>query len=491
MEEDGGIGMIARHLRAAARSPAGEAKPPPRLSVAAPGSRLRAAARGKLALAGWILMPLAMALSLVNSFADAPWLTPLTLVLAGLSCLLLIFVHLGDNCFVPALWPQTAGPTGPLEVRAGVQGGRAPDLLAEEAGDQPVPAIAEELDRAARASAEREDVQGFLKCVPLLLLVNVSFSLCYNAMNGAMPAQACQMDTQLPWETGTLRGAQLNGSFFSIGDSFSILLLIPVFDGFLFPFLQRCRGGRPVTRRQQLICGLFVAALSNGVAAALEIARRRAPLLDDVSKCAAEGVKMSAISSFWMFVPFGLMGVAEILVNPALLHYAYVKAPEGLRSSVQGFNLVAMGAVPNVFTSALSTAMIPPADLNAGHIEYFYYVNIAFAFLGLTLYLLLFPASEEEGSSSAAGPEAGVEDSMVGEPLRCSLRDGPASFLSGSASNHAFGSLVGHSADGRTAFSGSFPPGAIVQASSVHHCSLPPAPPSFASMPAAPRATSS
>merc|ERR1711908_21839 len=103
---------------------------------------------------------------------------------------------------------------------------------------------------------------------------------------------------------------------------------------------------------------------------------------------------MSDISSFWMFLPFTLMGIGEILVNPALMHYSYVQAPEGLRSSVQAFNLVAAGAISNIFTSALSDAMIPE-NLNDGHIEYFYYANAVCALLGIVIYIVLFGVNDE------------------------------------------------------------------------------------------------
>lgn len=65
-----------------------------------------------------------------------------------------------------------------------------------------------------------------------------------------------------------------------------------------------------------------------------EYARRAAPITDIVSDCAPQvpGIYMSDISSFYMLLPFFLIGVGEVLVNPCLYFFVYDQAPPRTRS---------------------------------------------------------------------------------------------------------------------------------------------------------------
>ncbi|CAE7884772.1 NPF8.3, partial [Symbiodinium microadriaticum] len=153
--------------------------------------------------------------------------------------------------------------------------------------------------------------------IPVIIVVNLSFSLCYNSMNNAFPSQACQMDVRLG-------GGQLNGAFFNIADALAIVVFTPIFESCVYPLIARLKGS-PVSLGQKMVTGLLVAAVSNFSAAVLEVKRRAAPPLCDVgfSQCAPgysedglAGTRMRDISGFWIFLPYILVGIAEILVNP-------------------------------------------------------------------------------------------------------------------------------------------------------------------------------
>ncbi|CAE7196510.1 NPF8.1 [Symbiodinium microadriaticum] len=243
-----------------------------------------------------------------------------------------------------------------------------------------------ELSDEAKDDFGVEDARATFGALPMIVIVNIAFNLCYNSMNNAFPSQACQMDLRI----GSM---QLNGAFFNIADAFAILVFTPLFESCLYPVIARMKGS-PVRLGQKIVAGLLVACSSNLVAAALEIRRRDAPYMCDAefSQCAPgytedglHGTRMKDISAFWIFMPFTLVGIAEILVNPCMYCYSYEAAPMQVRSLLQAINLFFQGSVSNAFTSVV-TKLTYPNDLDSGHLENYYYVNAALAVGGILLY---------------------------------------------------------------------------------------------------------
>jgi len=244
----------------------------------------------------------------------------------------------------------------------------------------------QELDDEDKASFSVTDARETFAAIPMLVIVNISFNLCYNSMNNAFPSQACQMDLRFG-------SAQFNGAFFNIADAFAILVFTPLFESCVYPLIARIKGS-PVRLGQKIIMGLIVACFSNLVAAALEIKRRNAPFLCDAgfSQCAPgysesglQGTRMRDISAFWIFLPFTLVGIAEILVNPCMYCFSYEAAPMQVRSLLQAINLFFQGSVSNAFT-AVVTKLTYPNNLDEGHLENYYYVNATLAAVGICLY---------------------------------------------------------------------------------------------------------
>merc|ERR1711879_513587 len=90
-----------------------------------------------------------------------------------------------------------------------------------------------------------------------------------------------------------------------------------------------------VSLNMKIYAGIAVGIGSQLVAALLEQLRKNAAVLDIPSTCAplgadGEHVRMSSISVWWMAIPYAMIGIAEVLVNPVLQHYAYVGAPESM-----------------------------------------------------------------------------------------------------------------------------------------------------------------
>eukprot|EP00929_Paragymnodinium_shiwhaense_P061434 TRINITY_DN30681_c0_g1_i1.p1 TRINITY_DN30681_c0_g1~~TRINITY_DN30681_c0_g1_i1.p1 ORF type:complete len:699 (-),score=92.78 TRINITY_DN30681_c0_g1_i1:80-2176(-) len=343
---------------------------------------------------GWIIMPLAMVVvlsgSLLTSFPeiskDVMWAG---MGLTVLSCGLLIAAHLKNDYIAPLSGTDVA-----------------PGLI---------------------TSAE---IRQAMACIPIIVCVNVGFNIPYNAMNNAYPVQACQMDTRV-------FGNQLNGSFFTLGDAFAIIVFVPILENAVYPALTRLRGGRPVTRWAKYTTGFMFGIAANVAAIVIERKRRDmstgdnpdfVPCPEDLlgtnsckgswllSKCSPNAsIPMTAMSSFWTLIPMTLTGIGEILINPVIYQFVFEAAPRRLRSIVQALNLVAAGAVSNAITAALSPLV--PENLNDGNIDWYFYANIISAAVMLVVYWFVAAYGEADSEATSSAP-AGVVASMVASEQR-------------------------------------------------------------------------
>jgi len=241
---------------------------------------------------------------------------------------------------------------------------------------------------SAALTTEQKDVRDFLALLPVLFTGSIAFNALYNCMQFWYAQQACQMDVRLPFGNGTL---QLSGSFFNIADCLAIVLVTPLAVLWFDPSLSQFFRGR-FSHGEKFTLGMALAVLSVLVAARLELLRKVAPVLGEASNCAPPGVGMSDMKGAWMMLPFFLMGVAEIYTQPTLLHYAYSKSPPSMRTLAMAASFF-IAAVSSALFALLVSELGPymPNDLNQGHLEYGYYINIALGGLFLVLFLAVLP----------------------------------------------------------------------------------------------------
>lgn len=406
--------------------------------------------KGKVALTGWVFTVPFFVCVFWQAFAHGTLQTVLAWLAFGIAMLqffCLCWAH-ADNSFL---------------------GARRDQLAADMLGQNP--------DEVGLA---QQDVRLTFQTIPLLLIANIVFNFAYSMMLGPFFNQSCQMDLRLG-------DTQINGAVFNLADTLVIIVFIPLFEGYVFPLIAR-RQGRPLEAHQKLLLGFFFAFLAMVSAAALELIRRGSPIiapkayLDDpknltaafpgfhfhgdgaysskhytdlmgecmidgkqwCSNCAAKkpfpfdstsskdeaGIYMSQLSGFWMFIPYALVGLGEICVNPVLYFYAYANTPERTRSVVQAVNLVFQGAYPpaltGVFITAFATAM--PNNLNEGRIEgwqigleVFYYIGATFIAIGSPLFLvvrrkctIIEPREDEPALSERQNPSILVAGAQEG-----------------------------------------------------------------------------
>eukprot|EP00123_Amoebidium_parasiticum_P007281 comp18014_c0_seq1/m.18497 comp18014_c0_seq1/g.18497 ORF comp18014_c0_seq1/g.18497 comp18014_c0_seq1/m.18497 type:complete len:234 (-) comp18014_c0_seq1:417-1118(-) len=180
---------------------------------------------------------------------------------------------------------------------------------------------------------------------------------------------------------------------------------------------------KELTIRHKLVTGFACAILSMIVAAILEYARRSAGQLpqqkENLSQCAGNSeypVYFSDIGGFYMLIPFTLMGIAGICVYPTTNFFAYDSCPPRARSVAQAFNWFALGAIPNGVRASITRAMSKflPTSLNEpnAHVEYFYFLGMAFGIVGVPLVLYFMTLfSRHYNVSEITAPK--IDESMI------------------------------------------------------------------------------
>jgi len=213
--------------------------------------------KGKVALVGWILLPVLIVVSILQAVMPMTALTVASIVLDVLCIGSLCIAH-RDNRWLGQ-----------------------PDALTK-----------------------------CLDAVPVLLIGNLTFNVLYNTMASVFYSESCQMDTRLGSSPDAM---QLNGAFFNLGDAIAIVAFTPLIDRLLLPGVQRLVG-RKISYNAKILAGIGFAIAAQAVAAFLEHLRLQAPVSSIGSKCApllpdGQHVPMSDISAFWMFIPYGMIWI--------------------------------------------------------------------------------------------------------------------------------------------------------------------------------------
>ncbi|KAH9919966.1 peptide transporter PTR2A [Epithele typhae] len=132
-------------------------------------------------------------------------------------------------------------------------------------------------------------------------------------------------------------------------DPLALIILIPIFDFFIYPALARA--GIRFTPIKKITLGFFVGAAAMVWAAVLQhYIYKTSPCGYEAASCAdADGNPLTSPLNVWIQAgPFVLIALSEIFASITGLEYAFTKAPKNMRSLVMGVFF---------FTSALSSAL--------------------------------------------------------------------------------------------------------------------------------------
>lgn len=282
-----------------------------------------------------------------------------------------------------------------------------------------------EAAKSVQASKSVQDAAEVCRLLPYLCFL-IMFWACYGQMSNNFILQGCKMN--LHWGAST-EGGQMSSAFLNVFDSAVIILFIPLFDMFVYPFVEKTKGSK-FTVMQKIGTGFIFCFLAMTVAGLTEIWRKSGDniiqvplccakslectgvdysiLVDDVysntadcipgnvtgtsfcnpafveaeicpynSACAGEdSVSNMAKLTVWAQIPqYLLVGTGEIFTSISSYELFYSQVPPNMRSVCQALNLLTTsigfmvtGGINSVFKSWI------PADIDDGTMEYVFFV---------------------------------------------------------------------------------------------------------------------
>jgi peptide/histidine transporter 3/4 len=227
---------------------------------------------------------------------------------------------------------------------------------------------------------EVEELKAVLRLVPVWA-ASIFFNTIYSQAGTLMVEEGEKMDTSF-WGF-TMEPATMN--------MFNILVVVflpPLYDAVIVPLARRFTGTpRGITPLYRTAVGYVLCICSLSLAAILEAVR-----LQHVNG------GLSPPSIFWQVPQFMLLGSAQFLAGIGQLEFFYTYAPRSLRSLGSAFCLtcIALGDyVSSILVTIVTFATarggvagwIASADLDDGHLDYFFWLMAALAFLNFLLYL--------------------------------------------------------------------------------------------------------
>ncbi|PVD39570.1 hypothetical protein C0Q70_02205 [Pomacea canaliculata] len=220
-----------------------------------------------------------------------------------------------------------------------------------------------------------DSVKSVLAVIPVFITVIMYWAI-YAQMTTTFFFQGERMDVRVG-------GINIPASGLNAFNTIIIIILIPIVDRGLYPFLQRI--GRPLTHLQRMGIGFLLAALSVVVAGVVEIARKdRMHEAHGVHMQELGGEKFNAsdLSVFAQVSEYALVGASE--------------APKSMQGVVTGLFYVASGLGSFVSDGILNAVKAASKDypwfddeINNAHVEYFFFLLAGLMLLDFLVFLVI------------------------------------------------------------------------------------------------------
>eukprot|EP00105_Crassostrea_gigas_P033504 XP_011456906.1 PREDICTED: solute carrier family 15 member 4 isoform X1 [Crassostrea gigas] len=218
-----------------------------------------------------------------------------------------------------------------------------------------------------------------LRVIPVFLLIILYWAI-YSQMQSTFFLQGERMDAKLG--SVIMPIAVLN-----VFNTIIILILIPIMDKVVYPFLAKYN--RSPTHLQRIGLGFVLSALSVLVAGILEIYRKKDIEENGVieQKLSGDTFNASSISIFAQVPQFALVGASEVFASVSGLEFAYSQAPSFMQGLVMGLFLMTSG-IGNYVSEAIleivkeATGADPPdawfpEEMNDGKTENLFFMLAA------------------------------------------------------------------------------------------------------------------
>ncbi|ETO07667.1 hypothetical protein RFI_29723, partial [Reticulomyxa filosa] len=159
-----------------------------------------------------------------------------------------------------------------------------------------------------------EEVKQIYKVFPFALY-QISYYMVTCSLPTFLIAQGCQMDYNI-------KGFAIPVALISIGDILIILILIPILEKKIYPYLQKyykCK----ITTLKRTIIGYFFAIITMIIAGIVEIKRKNSNTIKNRSSKCDDNIPVHNFSLFYLFIISCLLGMSEVFTNVAGLEYFY------------------------------------------------------------------------------------------------------------------------------------------------------------------------
>ncbi|KAK6215462.1 hypothetical protein QIS74_08481 [Colletotrichum tabaci] len=197
-----------------------------------------------------------------------------------------------------------------------------------------------------------DELQTAMVACRMIFAVWPVLHLCRGQINNNLISQAAQMDT-----------SSIPNDMMYNANPVIIIILMPLVDRFLFPWLRR--SGFPLTATTRLTAGFALEALAMAMAAVVQkLVYISPPCYDAPLRCAASnaGAIPNAVSVFVQLPVYLLEAMSEILSSPAGWELAFSMAPGSMKSVMQSV-FMTTGAVGAGLSIAISPLYKDPEML--------------------------------------------------------------------------------------------------------------------------------
>lgn len=168
---------------------------------------------------------------------------------------------------------------------------------------------------------EVEDVKVVLKVIPIFLST-IMLNCCLAQLSTFSVEQAATMDTRV----GSLTVPPASLPVFPVT---FIMLLAPVYDHVILPFMRRfTKTEMGITHLQRIGTGLVLSIIAMAVAAVVEVKRKRVATREGL----LDTTEPLPISFFWIALQYLFLGSADLFTLAGLLEFFFSEAPAKMRS---------------------------------------------------------------------------------------------------------------------------------------------------------------
>ncbi|XP_078177530.1 protein NRT1/ PTR FAMILY 4.6-like isoform X2 [Carex rostrata] len=168
---------------------------------------------------------------------------------------------------------------------------------------------------------EVEDVKVVLKVIPIFLST-IMLNCCLAQLSTFSVEQAATMDTRV----GSLTVPPASLPIFPVT---FIMLLAPVYDHVILPFMRRfTKTEMGITHLQRIGTGLVLSIIAMAVAAVVEVKRKRVATHEGL----LNSTEPLPISFFWIALQYLFLGSADLFTLAGLLEFFFSEAPAKMRS---------------------------------------------------------------------------------------------------------------------------------------------------------------